>query len=143
MAEVPTPHLQLQKIRQHLADILAKLDNPTDPQITEILAGKTFQTATIHHNTSGDNIIVSAVAGKKIKVYAIVVNFAGTVSAKWKSGTNDLTGAMSFQDREGYTIAVDPPASLFETNQGEALVLNLSGAVYADGWLAYWDDDAS
>lgn len=103
---------------------------------------KNFKTAKINHNTLGDNEIVAAVSEKKIKVYAIVINVAGTVSVKWRSGNTDLTGAMSFEAREGYTaIATQPPAFLLETNAGEALYLNLTAAVYAHGWIAYWDDD--
>jgi len=72
------------------------------------------------------------------------VNFVGTVSAKWKSGAGtDLTGAQDFQAREGYVDKIQPPAFLLDTAVGEALVLNLSGAIGARGWLNYWDDDGS
>jgi len=103
---------------------------------------KALKTAIISCNTSSDNEIVAAVIGKRIKVYMIVVNFAGTVSAKWRSHETDLTGAMPFQAREGYTISVQPPAFLLQTVAGEALNLNLSDTIYAYGWIAYWDDDA-
>lgn len=103
---------------------------------------KNFTCVPISCNTSGDNQIVPAFQGRRIKVYAIAINFAGTVSAKWRSDTTDLTGALSFQAREGYTINVQPPAFILETEVGEALNLNLSATVYAYGWLCYWDDDS-
>ena len=144
MSEVPwgqSPEAY-KAIHDKIDEVLAKLDNPTDPQTAEILVGKTFKTAKISQNTSGDNEIVSAVSGKKIKVYVVVLNVAGTVSCKWRSATNDLTGAMPLQAREGYTVSVAPPAFVLVTNQGEALNLNLSAAVFAYGWVAYWDDDS-
>jgi len=50
---------------------------------------------------------------------------------------------MNFRAREGYAPSVTPPAILLETAAGEALILNLSAAVGCDGWVCYWDDDAS
>lgn len=102
----------------------------------------TFKTADINDAASGDNTIVAAVTGKRIKVYAVFLNATGTVNCKWKDGAStDLTGDMNFQAREGYTGDVDPPAFLLATSAGNALVLNLSAAVAVDGWVAYWDDD--
>ena len=104
---------------------------------------KTYQTEPISDANSGDNTILSAVSGLRIKVYAIHFNVTGTVNMKWLSGSTDLTGDMNFQAREGYTAAVNPPAILLQTAAGEALILNLSGAVAVDGWIAYWADDAT
>lgn len=105
---------------------------------------KTLKTAKIDHGSSGNNEIVAAVAGKKIKVYAIVLVVSDAVNCKWCSATTDLTGAMNFSSQgEGYSHAVQPPAFLLETAAGEALNLNLSAAVAVDGYVAYWDDDAT
>jgi len=103
----------------------------------------TYKTAKIDCAASGDNEIVAAVSGKKIKVYAIIFVSTGTVNVKWRSSTTDLTGDKNFQAREGYVAAVNPPAFLLSTAAEEALNLNLSAAVAVDGWVAYWDDDAS
>lgn len=111
--------------------------------ITKALELKTCQTAKIDCASSGNNIIVAGVTGKKIKVYAIKVVFAGTVTAKFCSVSTDLEGAQPFQAREGYTHAVNPPAFLLATAVGEALNLNLSDAIGANGSIAYWDDDAT
>lgn len=104
---------------------------------------RAYKTAVINHGASGDNTIVAVVATKRIKVYSIVFNVTGTVSAKWRSDVTDLTGDMDFQAREGFTGMVLPPAFLLATVAGEALVLNLSGAIAVNGWVAYWDDDVS
>ena len=128
ISEIPTEHLQLQKIRA---------------AVEKIEGGKTFKTAPINCASLNDNPIVAAVSGKRIKVYVIVFIATGTVNAKWRSAANDLTGDKNFQAREGYALAVNPPAILLQTAAGEALNLNLSAAVAVDGWIAYWDDDGS
>lgn len=105
---------------------------------------RSYKSAAINVAGNGDNTIVAAVGGKRIKVFAIVLNVTGTVNAKWKDGAAaDLTGDMNFQAREGYAINVVPPAFVLGTTAGNALILNLSGAIAVDGWVAYWDDDAA
>jgi hypothetical protein len=111
--------------------------------VEKIEGGKTFKTTPISCALSGNNVIVAAVSGKRIKVYVIVFISTGTVNAKWCSASTDLTGDKNFQAREGYTLAVNPPAILLQTVAGETLNLNLSAAVAVDGWIAYWDDDAT
>lgn len=107
-------------------------------------ANRSYKSAKIQASTSGDNTIVTGVSTKLIKVHAIVLNATGTVNVKFKDGAStDLTGAMNFQAREGYTINVTPPAFLLATSAGNALVLNLSAAVEVDGFLSYWDDDTA
>ena len=87
--------------------------------------------------SSGDNTIVSAVEGKKIRVlqYALVCSDAVTV--QWKSsGGTALSGAMSFAANGGISCPFSP-VGLFETAIGEGLVLNLSAAVQVSGHLVY------
>lgn len=99
-------------------------------------------TAAIAASASGDNQVVAAVAGKRIRVYAGVFSFAGSVNAKWRSGTTDLTGL--------YYGAANSQVSLdfggeglggmrghFETAQGEALNVNLSTNVAVGGHVVY------
>ena len=105
---------------------------------------KSYKTEALSDALNGNNTIVAAVAGARIKVYAIHFNVVGTVNMKWVDGiVGDLTGDMNFQAREGYTDAVTPPAFLLATTAGEALILNLSDTIPVDGWIAYWDDDAT
>ena len=105
---------------------------------------KSYKTEAISDANAGNNTIVAAVAGVRLKVYAIHFNVSGNVNMIWVDGTvGDLTGDMNFNTREGYTNAVTPPAFLLATTAGEALIMNLSGAVAVDGWIAYWDDDAT
>lgn len=106
--------------------------------------GRTYKTAAISAGALGDNTVIAAVTGKRIKVYAIVFNATGTVNAIWKDGAAvNLSGDMNFQAREGFAVAVTPPAYLLATAAGNAFILNLSAAVATDGWVAYWDEDAA
>jgi hypothetical protein len=97
------------------------------------------KTAILNFSSSGDNEVVAAVTGKRIMVYAIIFNTAGTVSVKWKDGSTDLTGAMVFNAREGMVPAVEPPYTLLQTSAGNALNINLSASVAVNGWLCYWE----
>lgn len=105
---------------------------------------RSLKIETLSDAASGDNTIVALVSGKRIKVYAVVLIARGTVNVTFKSGAStSLTGAMQFQAREGFTVAVAPPAFVLATAAGEAFVMNLSAAVQVDGWVAYWDDDSA
>jgi len=93
--------------------------------------------AKIDASTVGDNSIVAAVAGKKIRVlsYQAVVSAATTFRFEDGAGGTGLTGVMSFGANGGITV----PFSLvghFETSVNTALSLELS-ADGADGHLTY------
>lgn len=97
----------------------------------------------ISTSTSGDNTLVAARPGQKIRVINYAATAAGDVAIKFKSGAStDLTGAMGLSA----TKALFPSGSglspagfvgLFETAVGEALVLNLSDAVAVAGHLTF------
>lgn len=90
--------------------------------------------------SSGDNVLVAAATGKKIRVHGYELSASAAVNAKFRSGTTDVTGLMyaaaagpfgDAQDRAGDTDG------LFETVAGQALNLNLSGAVAVGGWVDF------
>ena len=98
-------------------------------------------TAAIAASTLGDNTLVAAVAGKKVRVHGYELSASAAANAKFKSGAaTDLTGLIYLaaagssadaQDRQGDTDG------LFETAAGQALVLNLSAAVPVGGFVDY------
>lgn len=94
--------------------------------------------AAISGAASGNNTLVAAVAGKKIRVYNIVLISAGTMTVKFQSaaGGTDLTGAMTVAAGTGFAPGFDPTGH-FETVAGELLNLVLSGATQASGWMKY------
>lgn len=100
-------------------------------------------TAAIAASSSGDNTVVSAVSGKRIRVTGGVLSFSASVNAKWKSGAStDLTGLYYGAANTVVTFDYGPEGwggmrGHFETAAGENLVLNLSGATAVGGHVVY------
>jgi len=99
--------------------------------------GVTPKFAKIDFASSGDNTIVAAVGGKKIRVlqYLFIVVVAQTIT--WKSGASTaLSGVMSVDALSGVN-SPHCPLGLIETAVGEALVLNAGGSNQTSGHLVY------
>jgi len=92
--------------------------------------------AKIAATTSGDNIIVAGAAGARIRVLRWGLAANGDVSAKWKSGSADVTGARPLTKYASAGGAYCP-VGCFETAGDAPLVLNLSAAVAVGGELTY------
>ena len=87
--------------------------------------------------------VISAVTGKRLKVYAVKLTCSAAQTVKWRDGaTPDLEGAQSIAATGGYTESVTPPAYLFRTSRGNTLDLVITGAGTVAGRVSYWDDDA-
>jgi len=96
------------------------------------------QFALISGATSGNNTVVAAVAGKRIRVIGLLMVAAGAVVARFESDADGtaLTGAMSMI--AGVPIEASNPAGLFETDvANELLNLELDDAVQVSGFLTY------
>lgn len=95
--------------------------------------------AKIDAATSGDNTLVSAVSGKKIRVLAAFFTMTGTaVTIRFESGASGtaLTGQMT--PSQGQTIVLPfNPLGWFETAAGVLLNLELGDAQSVDGGLVY------
>jgi hypothetical protein len=92
----------------------------------------------ISTSSSGDTTLVAADATRKIKVVSYVVVAASAVSVKFKSASNDVTGAEPFAANGGAAVLGTTFAHLFETVANQALVINLSGAVAVGGHFSYF-----
>lgn len=94
--------------------------------------------ATISASSSGNNTIVSAVTGKKIRVLQMDLMSNGTVNTKFQSGASgtDLTG-LSYLIANTGIVRPFSPYGWFETAASTLLNLNLSGAVAVGGSLLY------
>lgn len=100
--------------------------------------------AAVNVSTQGDNTIVAAVAGKRIRVVGYALSWATTNQVKFRSGLagTDLTGqlygvATTFAHVAPPPLEYDGPEGYFQTNTGEALVLNLSLAGAIGGHVLY------
>jgi hypothetical protein len=102
-------------------------------------------TLPIAASSSGDNTLIAASTGYKFRVLSFVLSFAGSVNAKFKTGAStDLTGLFYGSTTAGPAFSADALMGAgnitlpqFTTAAGEALVLNLSGAVAVGGYLLY------
>lgn len=107
-----------------------------DPNAGETL---TVKTKAADVASSGDNDVITAVAGKKIRVLSYALQAKGTVAAKFEDdGTaTQRSVEWSFQDREGVSRSAPTGAFLFETGEGVGLDLNLSAAVEVSYEVVY------
>lgn len=100
-------------------------------------------TAAIAAANNGDNQLLTGAAGYKYRVIAFKLSFSGTVNAKFRSGSNDLTGLIygaAAKDSDSVNLpntSPTTPPGQFTTNPGEDLNLNLSGAVGVGGFIVY------
>jgi hypothetical protein len=94
--------------------------------------------ATITASSSGATTIVALVASKKIRVLSMALTANAAVNAKWQSHTTptDKTGLFYLGAQGGFVLPYNPKG-WFETVAGEALDINLSGAVAVGGMLSY------
>ena len=94
--------------------------------------------AAIDAASSGDNTLVAAVPGKKIRVLSLWLVSAGTVTTRFESGAGGtaLSGQATLAVNNIYVLPYNP-GGWFETAVGSLLNLELSGAVSVDGSLSY------
>lgn len=94
--------------------------------------------AKIAASANGNNTLIAAVVGKKIRVLSYSFVCALAVTAKFQSGTGgtDLTGPMAFGDNGGIS-APFCPVGHFETAAGAMLNLFLGSAVVVSGHITY------
>lgn len=97
------------------------------PNFATIAASASGQTSLVSAQTSPNRII-------RVKQYTYLV--AGAVNVKFQSASTDITGLMEHNGK-GEGAAPEHPDGIFETVAGEALNINLSGAVSVAGSLQY------
>lgn len=97
-----------------------------------------IQRAVIDVATLGDNTLVAAVAGKKIRVTSLFLVAAAANTLRFESGAGGaaLTGQMVMA-ANGVLSLPHNPAGWFETAAGALLNLELSAAASVDGALSY------
>ena len=95
--------------------------------------------AVIDAATSGDNTLVAAVTGKKLRVLSLFLVSAGAVNVRFESGASGtaLTGQMNLSGAgEGFALPFNP-VGWFETASAALLNAELSAAISVDGALTY------
>jgi hypothetical protein len=94
--------------------------------------------APIVASSSGATTVVAAVASKKIRVLRWSLSSNGNVNVKWQSHVTptDLTG-LHYMTQYSTAGGAYTNVGIFQTIAGEALDINLSGAVAVGGELTY------
>jgi len=97
-----------------------------------------LKNAAISGATLGNNTLVAAATGKKIRVHSLFIVSAGATTVRFESGAGGdaLTGVMTFA--AGMSMVL-PFSELgwFETDQGELLNMELSAAIQVSGFVQY------
>lgn len=101
-----------------------------------------MKTAIIDTATSGDNVILTGIPGKRFRVYAYILFSASNNYFIWKSGSTALSGQMHMSASSSAAIHLGDnwPAGgmpVLQTEVGENLVLYLNGAHNVGGHLTY------
>jgi len=96
----------------------------------------------ISASTSGDNTLVSAVSGKKIRVLALSAVVSAATNIYFTSGAGGTvifggsTNKINIAANSGLVLGFNP-VGWFETASGQALVVNLSAGNSFSGGLVY------
>jgi hypothetical protein len=121
-------------------------DLTTNAMAVSVIQKKTLKRVAGSCASSGDNTLIAAVGGKCLKVFSYNLQFNGTVNSKFTDGASGTQLSCLWNGTSGMNImpaAMQPPNYLFKTSAGNALILNLSGAVTVQYEISYSDDDAS
>lgn len=86
--------------------------------------------------SSGATQLVAAAAGAKYRVLSVAIIATTAVSAKFQSGSTDITGTFPLGANGGFVLPFNEHG-WFETNVNEALNINLSGAVSTGVQIQY------
>ena len=94
--------------------------------------------AAIAAGSSGDNTIVAAVTGKKIRVLSVLILVPSNLVIAFESGASGtaLTGDMELGAKTPLVLPFNPEG-WFETAAGALLNLELAGATATAGCLSY------
>lgn len=114
------------------------MSTPQSRDFVDLYGTQEIKRAKIDNASSGDNTLVAAVTGSKIRVHNLVLVASGTTTVIFQSGAGGtgLTGDMALVANTGFAPGFDPTGH-FETAVSTLLNLRLSAAVSVDGWLTY------
>jgi len=96
--------------------------------------------AAITFAASGDNDVIAAVAGKKLKITDLTWTVADDTDITLKSGTTAITGAMAFGGTDEPRGIVSNFTNPLATAAGEKFVMHSSAAVQVSGLVIYYEE---
>lgn len=92
--------------------------------------------ASINTATSGDTTVVAAVASRRIIVRQLFIRSEGATNVKFKDGSTDLCGGISFTT--GVTLLLNATSvPYFRTTAGTAFNVSQTANIQISGWVNY------
>lgn len=85
---------------------------------------------------SASGTVITAVAGKRIRVFGAAIVSLLATGVKFQSGGNDITGVLSLAANGG-VVWTNGTAPWFQCNIGEALNINMSVSTTLGGVITY------
>jgi hypothetical protein len=127
-----------QNVKTNTGDEVAILRTTVDP-VDGSGSTVTIKFVRVNATADGDNTVISAVGGKKLRVlgYALVVTAAGTITIQDSAGSPAVLAQFPLAANGGvsYSGGLDAPA--FETPSGNGLEINNPAGVDTLGHLTY------
>ncbi|MBR0871196.1 hypothetical protein JQ633_12565 [Bradyrhizobium tropiciagri] len=131
-------------------ETLVGISNVKLDAVVAALAGRSKSIKSVSGSLTADADIVTAVAGKRIKVIAYSLISSGTNSNPLIFKSNAATEiwrtrlqAPALNSLFGANLAVEAPSWLFATAAGEKLSIDVGNTDTVDYAISYFDDDAS
>lgn len=115
------------------------VSNPSSVGGTLVVAGVSLpvKQAFINASASGDTSIVALVAGKAIRVLSYELTANGAVNVHFRSNSTVISST-KYSNQAGWGLVRSyNPHGYFETTAGQALQINLSGAVAVGVQVTY------
>ena len=102
-------------------------------------AAVTLKFVRVNATSDGDNTVIAAVVGKKIRVigYAIVASAAGTVTIQDSQGTPVIHASFPLAANGGVSYAGSIDAPAFETAEGFGVEISNGAGVDTLGHMTY------
>lgn len=95
--------------------------------------------AVINISSDGNNTVVAGISGQTITVFAIFFQCGASTTLTFKSGSStNLTGPMAFTAGGGMNIFFGDSTPIFTLNEGDALVINVSGLLPQVGGSVFY-----
>src|SRR5579863_7579437 len=88
--------------------------------------------------SSGNNTVISGIAGQVITVYGMFFQCGAATTITFYNGSTALTGPMAFTAGGGLNVFFGDSTPIFTLTAGSALVINVSGLLPQVGGFIYY-----
>ena len=90
----------------------------------------------------GDNTIISAVSGKYLDIFSVLVRCSALTSLTLKGGSTALTGQMLYLSGDGFMLPPLTSTPWFRVAMNTALIINLAGLTGSCAGVVMYEESA-